>query len=93
MKTAIIELTVRNHPGVMAHITGLFSRRAYNMEGIFCNRLKDGEKSRMLLAVEDSEKIPQIIKQLAKLFDVLEIKLRKDAASRFFEDINHILFE
>ncbi len=39
--TINIELTVNNHPGVMSHITGLFSRRAYNLEGILCSSLTD----------------------------------------------------
>ncbi|MDF3008108.1 MAG: ilvN [Enterobacter kobei] len=29
----ILELTVRNHPGVMTHVCGLFARRAFNVEG------------------------------------------------------------
>ncbi len=32
----ILELTVRNHPGVMTHVCGLFARRAFNVEGILC---------------------------------------------------------
>ncbi len=32
----ILELTVRNHPGVMTHVCGLFARRAFNVEGIRC---------------------------------------------------------
>ena len=30
-----LELIVRNHPGVMTHICGLFARRAFNVDGIF----------------------------------------------------------
>ena len=30
----VLELDVNNHPGVMSHVFGLFSRRAYNVEGI-----------------------------------------------------------
>ncbi|HCL56363.1 MAG TPA: acetolactate synthase small subunit [Spirochaetia bacterium] len=91
MKTAIIELTVRNHPGVMSHITGLFSRRAYNLEGIFVNRLKNTEKSRMLLAVEENEKISQIIKQLEKLHDVLEVSLRHDEKEELIRKMDEFL--
>ena len=32
----VLELTVNNHPGVMSHVCGLFSRRGYNVEGILC---------------------------------------------------------
>ena len=30
----ILELAVRNHPGVISHVCGLFARRAFNVEGI-----------------------------------------------------------
>lgn len=36
----ILELTVRNHPGVMTHVCGLFARRAFNVEGILCLPIK-----------------------------------------------------
>ena len=32
----VLELDVNNHAGVMSHVVGLFSRRAYNVEGILC---------------------------------------------------------
>lgn len=36
-----LELVVRNHPGVMTHICGLFARRAFNVDGILCLPLPD----------------------------------------------------
>ena len=30
----VLELDVNNHAGVMSHVVGMFSRRAYNVEGI-----------------------------------------------------------
>ena len=74
----IIELIVNNHPGVMSHITGLFTRRAFNLEGILCGKIEDGSKSRMYLLVNDDDRLEQIIKQIEKLYDVLEITVRKD---------------
>lgn len=41
-----LELAVRNHPGVMSHVCGLFARRAYNVEGILCMPLAGGKESR-----------------------------------------------
>ena len=35
-ENVILQLTVRNHPGVMTHVCGLFARRAFNVEGILC---------------------------------------------------------
>ena len=41
----ILELTVRNHPGVMTHVCGLFARRAFNVEGILCLPIQGSEHS------------------------------------------------
>ncbi|HNT37344.1 MAG TPA: acetolactate synthase small subunit [bacterium] len=71
---AILEVTVRNHPGVMSHVCGLFSRRAYNMEGILCMPVGDGTTSRMWLLVKDDVRLEQMVKQIHKLEDVLSIR-------------------
>ncbi len=72
-RRTVLELTVRNHPGVMSHVCGLFSRRAYNVEGILCMPVGDGTLSRIWLLVNDDERLEQMIAQTAKLQDVLEI--------------------
>lgn len=72
-KTTILELKVNNHPGVMSHICGLFSRRAYNLEGIACIPLGTGETSRIWLRVDEEDRLEQVIKQIDKLPDVLKI--------------------
>ncbi len=74
----IIELTVRNHPGVMSHITGLFARRAFNLEGIFVSGIGDKRMSRILLQLGDECRLDQIIKQLEKLHDVDSVNLLED---------------
>ncbi|WP_419783559.1 acetolactate synthase small subunit [Maridesulfovibrio sp.] len=70
----VIDLLVRNHAGVMSQITGLFSRRNFNLEGIVCGPVGDGSESRMILTVADDSKLEQIVLQLEKLYDVLEVK-------------------
>lgn len=70
----VLELTVNNHPGVMSHICGLFSRRAYNLEGIVCVPLGTGKVSRMWLQVSEELKLEQVIKQVQKLPDVLSVE-------------------
>ena len=52
MSNVIVELLVNNHAGVMSHITGLFSRRAFNLDGILCGAVEDGSRSRMFLMVD-----------------------------------------
>ncbi|NWC66051.1 acetolactate synthase small subunit [Cedecea sp. P7760] len=71
--TVILELTVRNHPGVMSHICGLFARRAFNVEGILCLPLQEGDQSRIWLQVGDDQRLEQMVSQVDKLEDVVQI--------------------
>lgn len=87
----IIELHVNNHPGVMSHITGLFSRRGYNMEGILCGTIGEGETSIIYLLVAEDEKLEQIVLQLKKLYDVLDVKVRKNYDYAVFYNIEKLL--
>jgi acetolactate synthase I/III small subunit len=81
---AVLEIDVNNHPGVMSHIVGLFSRRAYNVEGILCMPVGDGDKSRMWLLVNEDSRLPQMVKQMEKLEDVLTVR-RHSAEHEVFE--------
>lgn len=83
----VLELTVNNHPGVMSHICGLFSRRAYNLEGIVCVPIAGGETSRMWLQINEEQKLDQIIKQVQKLPDVLAI-VRHDVGHQVFAGLS-----
>jgi acetolactate synthase-1/3 small subunit len=74
----IMELIVNNHPGVMSHVTGLFSRRKFNLEGILCSPIDDGLYSRMCLIVNQDERINQIVKQLENLHDIVAVSVRSD---------------
>lgn len=77
-RSSIIELRVRNHPGAMSHITGLFARRAFNLDAILCIPLPGGHESRMLLRVVDEPRLEQVERQLARLYDVLAVRHRAD---------------
>ena len=79
VNTAILRLTVNNHPGVMLQICGLFVRRNFNLEGIFCSAVDQGATSCIWLKVDETDKLDQVIKQLTKLEDVLAIEERPDA--------------
>ena len=69
----VLRLVVRNHPGVMSHVCGLFARRAFNVEGILCVPVGDGARSVVLLHVHEDERIEQVVRQLRKLEDVVEV--------------------
>lgn len=87
----VISLIVKNHPGVMYHITGLFSRRAYNLEGILCGQLGNGETSQIYLLVDDNGILPQMMKQLNKLQDVLEVSLLEPCDYSLFQRIHDLI--
>lgn len=93
MKNVIIELIVRNHPGVMSQITGLFSRRAFNLEGILCAALGSTERSRIFLLVGDDGKLEQITRQLDKLYDVFEITCHGEDETQLFDRLNALFGE
>ena len=82
--TTVLELRVRNHPGAMSHITGLFARRAFNLEAIVCVPEADHATSRMLLLVADDPKLEQMQRQLEKLHDVLQVRHRGDIGAGYF---------
>jgi acetolactate synthase-1/3 small subunit len=82
----VLELDVNNHAGVMSHIVGLFSRRAYNVEGILCMPVGKGQTSRVWLMVNEDERLEQMIRQVEKLEDVLNLR-RHGAGHEVFERV------
>ncbi len=85
-RVRVLELRVHNHPGAMSHITGLFARRAFNLESILCvpDPGDAGATSTMLLGVADEPRLEQVERQLEKLHDVLSVRHRPDLASGYF---------
>ena len=73
--TTVLRLRVRNHPGVLSHVSGLFARRAFNVDGIVCLPLEGGARSAILLLVRADDRLEQLVRQLAKLEDVLDVAL------------------
>lgn len=90
MKNIVLELKVNNHSGVMSHVTGLFSRRGFNLEGILCGPESDSSFSRIYLLVNNNETLHQIQSQLEKLYDVIEIKTFENSNISIFYEINKI---
>ena len=71
----IISVLVENKAGVLAKISGLFSRRGFNIESLAVGPTEDEKISRITLAVDAEEhSIEQIIKQLYKLINVIKIQ-------------------
>ncbi|EKT52915.1 acetolactate synthase small subunit [Providencia burhodogranariea] len=84
-----LELIVRNHPGVMSHICGLFARRAFNVDGILCMPIKDKDESRIWLLVQKDERLSQMINQVEKLEDVRQVRFSDDLT--LFETMQNYL--
>ncbi len=70
----VLELEVANHPGVMSHICGLFTRRAFNVEGILCMPVGTGNTSRIWLQVFEDQRLEKMIRQVEKLEDVIYVR-------------------
>ena len=71
----ILSVLVRNRPGVLARVSGLFSRRGYNIESLAVATTEDPAYSRMTIVVEGDDVIlEQISKQLYKLIDILKVQ-------------------
>ena len=70
-----ISVLVDNHFGVLARISGLFSTRGYNIESLCVGVTEDPTVSRMTVAVHGDERVLlQIINQLEKLVEVIEVR-------------------
>ena len=69
-----ISVIVENKPGVLHRVSGLFSRRGFNIESLAVGVTDKPEISRMTIVAEgDDQTLEQIIKQLYKQIDVLKV--------------------
>ncbi|MDE1843072.1 MAG: acetolactate synthase small subunit [Nitrososphaera sp.] len=83
---SIISVLVENKPGVLFKITNLFRSRNYNIDSISVGVTENPEVSRMTITTEADEKqLNQILKQLDKLIDTLEVKLLEEKKSVYRE--------
>lgn len=76
MEKKVLSLLVDNTAGVLSRISGMFSRRGYNIDSLTVGVTADERYSRMTVVCSGEEQIlDQIVKQLAKLVDVRKIKV------------------
>ncbi|MCZ8238982.1 MAG: acetolactate synthase small subunit [Leptospiraceae bacterium] len=70
-----LSILVNNNPGVMSHVSGLFTRRSYNIDSIAVGVTSNVEISSMTIVVRgDEAMLAQVKKQLMKLPDVLSVE-------------------
>ena len=75
MKRQVLSILVENTAGVTSRISGLFSRRRYNIDSFSSGVTADPRFTRITIVTSGEELVlEQIEKQLAKLEDVLDIK-------------------
>ena len=86
MQKMVLQLLADNNSGVLSRISGLFSRRGYNIESITAGVTADPKYSRVTIVTSgDDDILEQIEKQLEKLVDVKDIKELKLFESVFRE--------
>lgn len=70
-----LAVLVENKPGVLTHISGLISRRAFNIESIAAGYTEEPDMTRITIVVEadDEYELEQVVNQLSKLIDVIKI--------------------
>lgn len=79
MKKHVLSVLVENHSGVLSRVSGLFSRRGYNIDSLSVGETEDPKISRMTIVADaDEYTLEQIKKQLNKLIDVIKITELKE---------------
>ncbi|MGL5244038.1 MAG: acetolactate synthase small subunit [Sarcina sp.] len=86
MDKHVLSVLVKNSSGVLSRISGLFSRRGFNIDSLTAGRTQDKSISRMTIALMGNDMIlEQFIKQLNKLEDVIKIIKTNDNESVYRE--------
>jgi acetolactate synthase-1/3 small subunit len=75
VKQHVVSALVENRAGTLSRVSGLFSRRGFNIDSLTVGETEDASVSRMTIAVTGAEAVlEQIIKQLGKLVDVIAVR-------------------
>jgi acetolactate synthase-1/3 small subunit len=77
-----LSVLVENKPGVLARVSGLFSRRGFNIDSLAVGETENPDVSRITIVVNaESSPLEQVTKQLNKLVNVIKIvELDTDAS-------------
>jgi len=72
---AILSILVENKPGILFKITHLFRARNFNIDSISVGVTDNPDYSRITITtIEDEKRVVQIVKQLDKMIDTVEVK-------------------
>jgi acetolactate synthase-1/3 small subunit len=73
MRERRIEIVVRSHPGVLAHVVGLVARRGFDVERIEYARGEERGLGRVRLSVRDDGRVDRLALELGRLHDVVRV--------------------
>jgi acetolactate synthase-1/3 small subunit len=81
VKRHLLAVLVENRAGTLSRVSGLFSRRGFNIDSLTVGETEDPAVSRMTIAVSGDDAIlEQITKQLSKLVDVISVRELESSA-------------
>lgn len=76
-----MSVLVENHPGVLSKVSGLFSRRGFNIDSLAVGVTEDSTISRITIVVDGDEyAVEQVEKQLNKVIPVIKVKTLEEGA-------------
>lgn len=82
MRSIVLSVLVENNAGVLSRVSGLFTRRGYNIESISAGTTMDPKYTRItIVSSGEDEELEQIRKQVAKLVEVVDIRELPDETS------------
>jgi len=75
----VISAIVENQSGVLAHVSGMFAARGFNIDSLVVGRTEDPALSRMtIVVIADDNILEQVRKQLEKLITTVRVRDFKD---------------
>ncbi|WP_225333807.1 acetolactate synthase small subunit [Halomicrobium urmianum] len=81
-RQAVLAALVKHEPGVLAEVSGLFSRRQFNIESLTVGATMDDDVARMTIVIEEPEPgIDQAKKQLEKLVPTISVRELEPAST------------
>ena len=81
-KYHLLSALVENKPGVMQRISGMFSRRGFNIDNLSVGPTENPGYSRVTITVKgDASVLEQVVKQMNKLISVIKVRELNDDES------------
>ncbi len=85
-KKFVIAILVENQPSVLTRVSGMFTRRAFNIDTLTVGETEDPRYSRITICASgDDSTRKQVMKQLKKLYNVKEVKVMERDKSVYRE--------